>query len=278
MAAPPRRPSAVVVQLLAPRNSHALPFTLLDVSALLSVFLAWHSAYLSQSLTPHLKPPSFRLAGVSVAERDAFVPPRVRKEAEFAQASANRLGIASLVLGAVQLLYVRQRAVGRWAADGHVFEQYTLPLVALLAETLLFSMVALNHPVVSGRMHELLWPSMDPLAGSFRSILVGVALLLALPWTSFPGPRGDAATVGAGVGAGGRVLGVLSALALGWMAMGIAHSVNPEIKPQGAWERLVFPPLPRFGPGAGDAPPAAGRRAHQTWTCASAKLNHQRPG
>ena len=222
-----------------------LPFTLLDVSALLSVFLAWHSAYLSQSLTPHLKPPpSFRLAGVSVAERDAFVPPRVRKEAEFAQASANRLGIASLVLGAVQLLYVRQRAVGRWTADGHVFEQYTLPLVALLAETLLFSMVALNHPVVSGRMHELLWPSMDPLAGSFRSILVGVALLLALPWTSFPGPRGDATTVGAGVGAGGRVLGVLSALALGWMAMGIAHSGQPAIKPHGAWERLVFPPLP----------------------------------
>ena len=232
-----------------------LPFTLLDVSALLSVFLAWHSAYLSQSLTPHLKPPpSFRLAGVSVAERDAFVPPRVRKEAEFAQASANRLGIASLVLGAVQLLYVRQRAVGRWTADGHVFEQYTLPLVALLAETLLFSMVALNHPVVSGRMHELLWPSMDPLAGSFRSILVGVALLLALPWTSFPGPRGDATTVGAGVGAGGRVLGVLSALALGWMAMGIAHSGQPAIKPHGAWERLVFPPLPpRFVSGAGDA-------------------------
>ena len=244
-----------------------LPFTLLDVSALLSVFLAWHSAYLSQSLTPHLKPPpSFRLAGVSVAERDAFVPPRVRKEAEFAQASANRLGIASLVLGAVQLLYVRQRAVGRWTADGHVFEQYTLPLVALLAETLLFSMVALNHPVVSGRMHELLWPSMDPLAGSFRSILVGVALLLALPWTSFPGPRGDATTVGAGVGAGGRVLGVLSALALGWMAMGIAHSGQPAIKPHGAWERLVFPPLPpRFaGGGVAKAQTTSDPRKAQT--------------
>ena len=45
-----------VASALAPRNSSAmpLPFTLLDVSALLSVFLAWHSAYLSQSLTPHL--------------------------------------------------------------------------------------------------------------------------------------------------------------------------------------------------------------------------------
>ena len=69
-------------------------------------------------------------------------------EAEFAQASANRLGIASLVLGAVQPLYVPQRAVGRSTADGHAVQQYTLPLVALLAATPLVSLGALPHPAV----------------------------------------------------------------------------------------------------------------------------------
>lgn len=144
----------------------------LDFGVLLSALLMTHAVFMQKSASDELEPNPV-LKDAYGYSRDHFLPPATRRAAEASRDAANWLQTVSAAFAVWQIRNIAVRE-GEWQplVDGRpqrmlppgaplsasaVFEQYTVPLLALLSEALLYLAYALNHPAASGTWSMATW-------------------------------------------------------------------------------------------------------------------------
>ena len=180
---------------------------------LLSMVLMTHAVFMQAELHRHIHPlPSYDLLNTKTRApwgSNGFLHSAARRTAEESQHASVALMWAALFFAVWQIVNIAKRErPSDWgrlpspslsAAD--VFEQYTVPLMAMLVEVWLYTRYALHHPFASGQWHGQLmgvlnhpfspgrWPDQvqaianeRPAAVAGVMVLVAFLLLATLAW------------------------------------------------------------------------------------------------
>ena len=188
---------------------------LLDASLLLTSLLMAHSVFMERDVHSHLDPlPSYKLLSAADPHRTphTFLSPETRRRAQRALEAARWLEAFTLVCAVWQVVNIAKRE-GVWSRPGpaawasahgepqgepwgegalsanQVFDRYTVPLLAMLGEVMLYSRFALNHPLASGRFDGsalltggqlMRGLNLNPMLSGFVAVGLGLLLLLLL--------------------------------------------------------------------------------------------------
>ena len=203
---------------------HFLGLDLLDSSAMLSLLLAVEAVYLKQGLKRQLEPSPAYAFAMGTVDRDRFLPPKVREDAERSMGWANWLLGTSFAFALMQFIAVSQRTTASSPSTSP--GRHLLPVLALGTEAVLFTLFAMSHPTVSGRLTY--FREHLPSGWTLFLLLAGAAYWL-LPYIMF-------LWSGSGGAAGGTLALGLAALVGLSAALGSApYTVAaPQLKPVGA--------------------------------------------